>query len=128
MSLERKGFVGLFDEILNQEHIEELVVLWLEEYGSVEQTIGSGGQVLTQIVRSISDIVWEENLQFRVISGEQFAWIYMTQNYFVIETSGLFSSSSSLLCRDVLVVPGCSEIIDENNDKRLDELEAQGLM
>ncbi len=129
MNIERKGFVGLFKEPLDRQDISEIVSLWMERFGNVEQTIGPHGQVLTQVVRSVEDIVWEKNLQFRVVSGEQFAWIYLTEDQFVIETSGLAPESGPLLCQDVLKdLPGCTEIIDDKNDRRLDQLEAEGLM
>ena len=129
MSLEHKGFVGLFAEPLKRSCIEELVSLWLKRYGKLEQTVGNGSQVLTQMIYSLADLSWNENLQFRVLCGEQFAWIYLTQDRYVIETSGLIFEGSASLCRDVLVdLPGCNEIIDEHNDHRLDELETQGLM
>ena len=130
MSLERRGFVGLFKEPLGRQRIGELVLLWIERFGRVEQTIGGGSQVLAQAVHSVKDVVWEEkDLQFRVIAGEQFTWIYITQDHYVIETSGLVPEQGSFLCRDVLMdLCDCKEIIDENNDRRLDELEARGLM
>jgi hypothetical protein len=129
MSMDRQGFVGLFAEPLTQQKVYELVVLWLERFGSVEQTYGNSRQALTHPIRSADDIIWENNLQFRVLFGEQFAWIYITLNRFVIETSGLVSDHASALCRDVLEnVSGCVEIINERNDKRLDDLEAKGLM
>lgn len=129
MSLERKGFIGLFLERLDRDCIQEIVLLWIDRYGSIEQTVGGGNQVLTQVIRSVSNLSWEENMQFRILSGEQFAWVYLTQNHCVIETTGLSSENGNSLCRDVLVdLPGCIEIIDEHNDRRLDELEAKGLM
>ncbi len=129
MSLERKGYVGLFAEPLNRERIAELVMLWIERHGSVEQIFGAGGQVLTQRVHAVGELMWEDNLQFRIVAGEQFAWIYMTINRQVVETSGLIPESGDALCRDVLEeLPGCCEIIDDHNDRRLDELEAKGLM
>ncbi len=129
MSLERAGYVGLFAEPLKQSRIEELVQLWLERYGKVEQTSGRGRQLLTQAIGSLGDVTWEENLQFRVLSGEQFTWVYVTQDRYVIETTGLAPAGGACLCRDVLVnLPGCNEIIDEYEDRRLDELEAEGLM
>lgn len=129
MSLERAGYVGFFEEPLKQSCIEEFVQLWLERYGKVEQAIGRGCQLLTQTIDSLEDIIWEENLQFRVLSGEQFTWVYVTQNRYVIETTGLAPAGGTCLCRDVLVnLPGCNEIIDEHENRRLDELEAEGLM
>ncbi len=127
--LERQGFVGLFSEPLVRKRIEELVSLWMERFGNVEQTVGKGSQVLTVKIQNVSDVIWEKDLQFRILYEEQFAWIYMTENRYVIETSGLISQDASSLCRDVLKdIHGCKEIIDDRNDGRLDELETQGLM
>ena len=45
-----------------------------------------------------------------------------------METTGLLDDACTL-CLDVLLeLPGMAEIIDQKNDKRLDELEAEGLM
>lgn len=129
MSLEHRGFVGLFREQLDRPRIEALVALWLERFGAVEQAVGPSYQVSTLRIQSVADIIWEADLTFRVLSGEQFAWVYLTPNTRVIETSGLGVSAGPLLCRDVLEdVPDCAEIIDERNDRRLEELEAQGVM
>lgn len=130
MSLERSGYVGLFISDLNQEIIERFVTTWLERFGTLEQTLGGGSQVLTQKILRIQDLDWKQNdLQFRVLHGEQFAWIYLTRGRRVIETSGLIPHQGTSLSHDVLKnLPGCCEIIDERNDRRLDQLEAEGLM
>jgi hypothetical protein len=129
MSLDHRGFVGLFSSPLRKEQVQEIVALWLDRYGGVEQASGNSYQVLTTVIRDINDIVWEVNLQFRVLAGEQFAWVYITMDRYVIETSGLFIQNGALLCHDVLTnLPACEEIIDERNDSRLDELEKFGLM
>ena len=129
MSIEHCGFVGLFREGLDRPRIEAVVALWLERFGTVEQAVGSSYQVSTIQIRAPADITWEADLQFRVLAGEQFAWVYVTPNARVIETSGLGAPTGPLLCRDVLEdLPDCQEIINERNDRRLDELEAQGLM
>lgn len=130
MMLERTGFVGLFSKPLQRKQIEELALVWLETYGALEQTVGGGSQVLTHVIRSPADLTWEKDLQFRIVSGDQFVWIYLTQDRQVIETTGLAGSGGGdCLCRDVLEnLPGCCEIINERNDRRLDELEAKGLM
>lgn len=129
MSLEHKGYVGLFGEPLKKDLIKEIIDLWLERYGAVEQASGNSYQIVTSTIHQSRDIIWEKNLQFRVLCGEQFAWVYITLDRFVIETSGLFQQEGALLCHDVLKeLPGCEEIIDERNDSRLDELEKFGLM
>ncbi|NUN93030.1 MAG: hypothetical protein HUU04_04525 [Verrucomicrobiae bacterium] len=129
MSLERAGYVGLFQEPLNRERIEGIVCSWLDRFGAVEQTAGNGPQALTLSVRGVSEIVWQRDLQFRILSGGQFAWVYVTMDRRVVETSGLAPKSGASLCRDILEgAPGCREIIDEKNDARLDQLEKLGLM
>ena len=127
--LERQGFVGLFSEPLAKPRIEEIVSLWIERFGNVEQILGKIGQVLTVKIQSTSDLIWEKDLQFRILHGEQFAWVYLTMDRYIIETSGLVSENASSLCRDVFKnLDGCKEIIDEHNNRRLDELETQGLL
>ncbi|MDD2709434.1 MAG: hypothetical protein PHV34_15720 [Verrucomicrobiae bacterium] len=129
MSLERRGFVGFFPEKLTRERVGECVASWLERFGGVEQATGGSRQVMTMKVKELKDVVWEKDMQFRVLSGEQFAWVYLTLDRWVIETSGMASGGGAALCRDVLtLLPGCAEIIDERNDHRLDQLEAEGLM
>jgi hypothetical protein len=129
--MERRGFVGVFSEPLRKERIKEIVMLWINQFGAVEQTVGKNGQVLTLLIRSEADLMWSDNdLQFRVRSGEQFSWVYLTVDRFVMETSGLYlEGGKDLLCHDVLSnIPECEQIIDERNDKILDELEKQGLL
>jgi hypothetical protein len=129
MSIDHRGFVGLFEEPLRRNVIEQIIDVWLDRYGGIEQASGNSYQVLTTTIRERKDIIWENNLQFRVLCGEQFAWIYITLDRYVIETSGLALHEGALLCHDVLNdLPGCEEIIDERNDSRLDELEKFGLM
>jgi hypothetical protein len=130
MGLERQGFVGLFLEPLSRSHISNIIDLWIERFGSVEQALGRGGQVLTTVLKSSSDIAWQDNMELRVLNGEQFTWVYLSEDKYVIETSGLVPErGASSLCRDVLAdLEGCAEIIDDRNDRRLDDLEAQGKM
>lgn len=129
MSLERAGYVGLFQEPLDRERIAGVVRSWIDRFGAIEQTAGNGPHALTLPVRNVSDIVWQRDLQFRILSGGQFAWIYMTMDRRVVETSGLAPKSGASLCRDVLDgAPGCGEIIDERNEARLDQLEKLGVM
>lgn len=129
MSLERAGYVGLFHEPFDRGRVEAVVQSWLDRFGAVEQAAGAGTQALTVAVKAVTDIIWQKDLQFRVLSGSQFAWVYVTMERRVVETTGLAPRGGAILCRDVLVdAPGCGEIIDEKNDARLDQLEKQGLM
>lgn len=127
--MERAGYVGLFNEPFGRPQVEAVVQSWLDRFGSVEQTAGTGAQALTLPVRAVADIVWQKDLQFRVLSGQQFAWVYLTMEHRVVETSGLTPVGGVALCHDVLAeVPGCREIINERNNERLDQLEKLGLM
>ncbi len=123
------GYVGIFAEPFSKEAVGGCVESWLERFEKVEQVTPTPGHTpLTQTVKSSADIVWEENLQFRVLHDGQFAWIYITRNRRAMETTGLPSEEVSL-CLDVLLeLPGLQEVIDARNDRRLDECETQGLL
>jgi len=129
MSIDRQGFVGVFPEPLERRSIEGLIGIWLERYGSVEQAAGRGAEALTIPIRASADVAWNGSIEFRVSCGEQFAWVYITPGHRVIETSGLTPQNGDSLCHDVLVdLPGCREIVNDHDDRRLDQLEAEGLM
>ncbi|MCC7518680.1 MAG: hypothetical protein IT578_05795 [Verrucomicrobiae bacterium] len=129
MSLERSGYVGLFRDPWDRTRVEALVRFWLERFGAVEQTAGVGPQSLTLVIKAPSDVIRQKDLQFRVLSGSQFAWVYLTTDRRVAETTGLVSEDAAALCRDVLAeAPGCLEVIHEKNEARLDQLEKLGLM
>lgn len=122
-----KGYVGLFKEPLAEKQIQKCVDSWLARFEKVEQ-VSPGGGVLTITLESSAQVVMEEHQQFRVLMGNDFAWVYLTKERYVMETTGL-PSDASTLCLDVLLeLPGVEEIIDQKNDRRLDELEAKGLM
>lgn len=124
-----KGFVGLFDGPLDEDRVRECVDSWLARFEKVEQVCPDRGSgAVTIALESSKDVLMEKNQQFRVLLGDDFAWIYLTKNRYVMETTGLPAPDISL-CMDVLLeLPGVVEIIDQHNDKRLDELEAEGLM
>ncbi len=124
-----KGYVAIFDAPLNKESISLFVESWLERFERVEQVTPEPGLSATALsISKREEIMWEPSLQFRVINGDEFTWVYVTQNRRVIETTG-FPSEEISLCLDVLIeLEGVTEIIEEHNDKRLDELEKQGLL
>lgn len=124
-----KGYVAIFDAPLNKESISLFVESWLERFERVEQVTPESGLSATALaITKREEIMWEPSLQFRVVNGDEFTWIYVTQNRQVIETTGEPVEGISL-CLDVLIeLEGVTEIIEEHNDKRLDELEKQGLL
>ncbi|MFZ5807590.1 MAG: hypothetical protein ACOY3I_10345 [Verrucomicrobiota bacterium] len=123
-----KGYVGLFKEELTEKRIRQCVAVWLDRFDRVEQVCGGGNGALTMQISSSQDVMMESHQQFRVLMGSDFTWVYLTQNRRVMETTGLPAEEISL-CLDVLLeLPGILEIIDHSNDKRLDQLEKEGLM
>jgi hypothetical protein len=123
-----KGYVGLFKEKLTENTIRHCVDVWLARFERVEQVCGGGNGAVTMQLESSHDVIMEANQQFRVLTGGDFAWVYLTKNRYVIETTGLPAEEISV-CLDVLLeLPGIMEIIDQNNNKRLDQLEKEGLM
>lgn len=128
-SMDSKGYVALFHEALSKDSIRSCVRIWLESYERVEQTCPgphAGGTTLT--LTKEEDILWEQNLQFRVLSGEDFAWIYVSPLGRVMETSGLPYADNTLPLDVLIDLPDLEEVIDQENDRRLDQLEAEGLL
>lgn len=125
----RKGYVALFASPLDKEAISLIVESWLERFERVEQVTPEPG--LNACALGISkrqEIMWEPNMQFRVVNGDEFTWVYVGLNRRVIETTG-FPSDEISLCLDVLIeLDGVVEVIEDHNERRLDELEAQGLL
>ena len=119
--MDRKGFIAVFEKELDRAHISECVASWLERFEEVEQVIPKMEGTLE--VKEPSEIMWEENLQFRVTNGQQFAWVYMTMNKRGVETTGFQDAEISLCLEVLLELPGVAEVIDEKNQRRLDELE-----
>jgi hypothetical protein len=124
-----KSYVALFGKPLEKEHVTSFVASWLERFEKVEQiTPNSGTDICAISVNTSDEVLWEKHLQFRVTNGEEFSWVYLTLERYVIETSSL-PADEIALCLDVLLeLPGVDEIIEGHNDRRLDELEAKGLM
>jgi hypothetical protein len=119
--MDRKGFIAVFEQAHNRAQISECVASWLERFEKVEQVIPKMEGTLE--VKEPSEIMWEENLQFRVNNGQQFAWIYATLDRRGMETTGFQDAEISLCLEVLLELPGVAEVIDEKNQRRLDELE-----
>lgn len=124
-----KGFVGLFSTPLGKEQVTEIVSEWIARFEALEQVIPNQGHDIAALrLKSAADVMWEANLQFRILNGEDFAWAYITMERQVIETTGLPNENISLCLDALLELPHLAEIIDQHNERRLDELEANGLM
>jgi hypothetical protein len=124
-----KGYVGVFDAPFTRETVGGMVDCWREKNFQVEQVCpGPHAGNTTVSVASPADILWEDNLQFRVLSDVTFSWVYLTLGHRVAETSGLPEEGNTLPLEVLLDLPGLAEVVDQANERRLDQLEAEGLM
>ncbi|MCX6934866.1 MAG: hypothetical protein NTZ01_01510 [Verrucomicrobia bacterium] len=98
-------------------------------FEKVEQVcpgIPAGYSTIT--LTSVDELLKSDHLQFRILQGDDFVWAYLTRGRRVIETTGL-PNEKIALCLDILLeLPGITEIVDQADDRRLDELERDGLM
>jgi hypothetical protein len=124
--MEKKGFVAVFSRDLNRALIGECVDSWLERFEKVEQV--APATEFTLEVKEAKDILWDGNLQFRVSNGDQFAWIYVTLDKTAMETTGFADAEISFALEVLLELPDVAEIVDEKNQRRLDELEKSGVI
>ena len=122
----QKGFIAVFEKALDRESISECVVSWLERFEKVEQVIPKMEGTLE--VKQPSEIMWEPNLQFRVLNGEQFAWVYVSLDKLAMETTGFQDAEISFCLEVLLELPNVAEVIDEKNQRRLEQLEKAGII
>ena len=122
----QKGFIAVFEEALARAEISECVASWLARFEKVEQVVPKMEGTLE--VREPSEIMWEPNLQFRVLNGEQFAWVYVSLDKRAMETTGFQDAEISFCLEVLLELPRVAEVIDEKNQRRLDELEKAGII
>ncbi|MCE0496412.1 MAG: hypothetical protein LV481_00500 [Methylacidiphilales bacterium] len=122
----QKGYVAVFEKALDRASVSGCVASWLERFEKVEQVIP--GMEGTLEVREPSEIMWEQHLQFRVLNGEQFSWVYVSLNKPAMETTGFQDAEISLCLEVLLELPAVAEVIDEKNQRRLDELEKAGII
>ena len=122
----QKGFIAVFERDLGRPEITGCVASWLERFEKVEQVIPKMEGTLE--VKETRDIMWEPNMQFRVLNGEQFAWVYVSLDKRAMETTGFQDAEISFCLEVLLELPGIAEVIDEKNQRRLDELEKAGLI
>lgn len=124
-----RGYVAVFAEPHADGSIRKILESWLDRFEKVEQVIPGiqAGNTTTNIQKA-EDFIPSDHLQFRVIQGGDFAWAYLTRGRRVIETTGMPHEKISL-CLDILLeLAGVTEIVDQHDDRRLDELERDGLM
>jgi hypothetical protein len=123
------GYVGIFSSPFDQVQVRACVASWLERFEKVEQIPPqSPHEVATLSVGTPDEILWGKNLQFRVLNGPEFTWVYLTLERNAMETTGLLADEVSL-CLDVLLeLPGLVEVVPHTNERRLDELEAAGFL
>jgi hypothetical protein len=122
----QKGFIAVFEEQLGKPRISECVATWLDRFEKVEQVIP--GMEGTLEVKEPGEIMWESNLQFRVLNGEQFSWVYVSLDKRGMETTGFQDADISFCLEVLLELPGLAEVIDEKNQRRLNELEKAGII
>ncbi len=122
----QKGFIAVFEQELGKSEISDCVASWLDRFEKVEQVVPRMEGTLE--VKETRDIMWEPNLQFRVLNGEQFAWVYVSLDKRAMETTGFQDAEISFCLEVLLELPGIAEVIDEKNQRRLDELEKAGII
>ena len=122
----QKGFVAIFKSALDRSTISECIASWLARFEKIEQVIPKMEGTLE--VKEPSEIMWEPHLQFRVLNGEQFAWVYVSLEKQGMETTGFQDAEISFALEVLLELPDVIEIVDEKNQRRLDELEKAGII
>ena len=124
-----RGYVAVFALAHSDESILGILDSWMSRFQRVEQVVpGTQAGNTTITLANSAELLKADHLQFRVIQGDDFAWAYLTRGRRVIETTGL-PHEKIALCLDILLeLPGITEIVDQHDDRRLDELERDGLM
>jgi hypothetical protein len=122
----KKGFIAVFEQPLDRPRLSECVASWLDRFEKVEQVIPKMEGTLE--VKEPSEIMWEPNLQFRITNGEQFAWVYASLDKPAMETTGFQDAEISFCLEVLLELPAIAEVVDEKNQRRLEELEKAGII
>lgn len=125
--METKGYIAIFEDALDKEAVKDFVKIWSSDYDRLEQVV-PGNSNSTVILKSEDEILWEDNLQFRVSAGEDFTWVYLSLHHLVIETSGMPHEENTLPLDVLAELPRINEVVNQENERRLDELEAEGLL
>jgi hypothetical protein len=124
--MEKKGFIAIFGKEFTRESVSECVASWLERFEKVEQV--APGMEFTLEIKSVKEIIWDSNFQFRVGNGEQFAWIYVSLDKTAMETTGFADAEISFCLEVLLELSDVKEVVDEKNQRRLEQLEKAGII
>lgn len=124
-----RGYVAVLAHPHTDDSIQEILDSWMSRFERVEQVVpGTQAGNTTITLANSGELLKADHLQFRVIQGQDFSWAYLTRGRRVIETTGL-PNERIALCLDILLeLTGVTEIVDQHDDRRLDELERDGLM
>jgi hypothetical protein len=124
-----RGYVAVFAQAHSDDSIRAILESWMSRFERVEQVVpGTQAGNTTITLENPNEMLKSDHLQFRVIQGSDFAWAYLTRGRRVIETTGL-PHEKIALCLDILLeLSEVTEIVDQHDDRRLDELESDGLM
>lgn len=124
-----RGYVAVLAHPHTDDSIQEILDSWMSRFERVEQVVpGTQAGNTTITLANSGELLKADHLQFRVIQGQDFSWAYLTRGRRVIETTGL-PNEKIALCLDILLeLTGVTEIVDQHDDRRLDELERDGLM
>jgi hypothetical protein len=122
----QKGFVAIFETALTRGMVSECVASWIGRFEKVEQVIPNMEGTLE--VKEPGEIMWEPHMQFRVTQGDRFSWIYLSLDKPAMETTGFQDAEISFCLEVLLELPCIAEVVDEKNQRRLDELEKAGII
>ena len=129
VNVQRIGYVALLKVPLTGELLGAIVENWRTRFDAVEQLRSDGKTLSAVAVRSPQDVVWEKDPQFRVLAGEQFAWVYFTAARRIIESDGLANPDGPALSLDVFSeIAECECVVSDRDDRTLDRWEKEGLM
>lgn len=124
--MEKKGFIAIFAQALDKAAVAECVASWLERFEKVEQVVPTEQSTLE--LKTTEEIMWEPHMQYRVSHGDQFSWVYVSLDYRAMETTGFADAEISFCLEVLLELPDVTEVVDEKNQRRLEELEKQGVI
>ena len=126
-----QGYVAIFETPFDAHSVEAFVASWLARFDGVEQIaphVGSGPGFTLSVKEPKDIMLGAPALQFRILQAPNFAWAYLTLGRRAIETSSLPDPDLTLPLDLLLELPGLTEVVPDHDDKRLGELEEEGLL